>query len=297
MAADTLERLGDQARRLRHQGQQPQSARRRDGGDRPWRRGKCRAQADGAAGDRQVRSAGCRRRAQLCLGRAGRTRAAISPRARASSTQSNKSRRCSIEPYAARARREYESVSARDRTGDIDTQVAKISDLKALCGSIEANLQTSLTGQEGLRRTAGDWKTLSGAPVTDRWPHPHRPLRRARPRILHRPRLRGRTHLRSARRGRQAGPLRLDRRGRALRRPRRPLSRRQCPGDRLFDRRLATLFRAESDQLADRRGAAAARAPSSSSCSTRISSPATKVLSQAFARRRSAPNSTSGSPA
>ena len=54
----------DQARRLCHQGQQPQGARRRDGGDRPRRRGERRAAADGAARDRQARPARPRGRAR-----------------------------------------------------------------------------------------------------------------------------------------------------------------------------------------------------------------------------------------
>ena len=75
MAADCLEALGITARRLRHQGQQPQGARRRDGGDRPRRRGKRRAAADGHARDRQARSARRRRRALVAWGRAqGRER-------------------------------------------------------------------------------------------------------------------------------------------------------------------------------------------------------------------------------
>ena len=52
MAADTLERLGIKRGDLRHQGQQSQGARRRNGGHRPWRRRERGTQAHGAAGDR-----------------------------------------------------------------------------------------------------------------------------------------------------------------------------------------------------------------------------------------------------
>ena len=55
MAADNAGGAGHRARRLRHQGQQPQGVGRCDGGDRPWRRGKRRAAARRAAGDGQVR--------------------------------------------------------------------------------------------------------------------------------------------------------------------------------------------------------------------------------------------------
>ncbi len=71
MAADTLERARHRARRLRHQGQQPQGARRGDGGDRARRAGERGPAAHRAAGDgqvRQVRRGGrapaARRRAQ-----------------------------------------------------------------------------------------------------------------------------------------------------------------------------------------------------------------------------------------
>ena len=72
------------ARRLCDQGQQPQGARRRDGGDRPRRRRECRAAADRAARDRQARQVWARRAcaaAWLGAGTAARTRAAISRRA------------------------------------------------------------------------------------------------------------------------------------------------------------------------------------------------------------------------
>ena len=54
MAADTMEALGI-AGPLRGEGEQPQGARRRAGGDRTWRRGKCRTAAHGAARHRQAR--------------------------------------------------------------------------------------------------------------------------------------------------------------------------------------------------------------------------------------------------
>ena len=60
--------VGHSARLVCGEGEQPQGARRRDGGDRPWRRGECGQAADGAARDRQVRSAWAWRRATL-LGR------------------------------------------------------------------------------------------------------------------------------------------------------------------------------------------------------------------------------------
>ena len=75
MAADTMEALGFERGAVRHQGQQPQGARRRDGGDRARRRGECRAAADGAARDRQAGPAWRRRRARSCSARAqGRER-------------------------------------------------------------------------------------------------------------------------------------------------------------------------------------------------------------------------------
>ena len=89
--------------------------------------------------------------------------------------------------------------------------------------------------------------------------HSIRPFRRARARILHRPRFRSRAHLRDARRGRQADPLRLGRRRRALRRARRALPRRTGPGDRLLDRRLAAARGAARDQKPDRRFRRSAR--------------------------------------
>ena len=56
MAADTMEALGHSARQLCGEGEQPQGARWRDGGDWHWRRGKCGEAAYGAACDRQVGS-------------------------------------------------------------------------------------------------------------------------------------------------------------------------------------------------------------------------------------------------
>ena len=69
MAADTLEKLGIRARRLLHQGQQPQDARRRDGGDRPRRAGGRRPPPRGAARHRQARPARAGRRARCCSAR------------------------------------------------------------------------------------------------------------------------------------------------------------------------------------------------------------------------------------
>ena len=86
-----------------------------------------------------------------------------------------------------------------------------------------------------------------------------RPLRRARPRILHRPGFRGGADLRDARRRRQADPLRLGRRRRALRRARGALPRRAGSGDRLLDRRVAAARGAAGDQQPDRRGGAKRR--------------------------------------
>ena len=88
--------------------------------------------------------------------------------------------------------------------------------------------------------------------------HPHRPLGRARARILHRPGLRGRADVRDAGRGRQADPVRLGRRRRALRRAGGAVSRRAGSGDRLFDRRLAPLGGVARDQEPDRRGGGSA---------------------------------------
>ncbi len=85
----------DPARRVRHQGQQPQGARRRDGGDRPRRRRRTRAAADGAARHRQARPARAGGRAGCCWARGGGTRAAISPRARGYERQIARSSTCS----------------------------------------------------------------------------------------------------------------------------------------------------------------------------------------------------------
>ena len=63
MMADTLERLGHPRGAVRGQGQQPEGARRRDGGDRARRRRQGRAAADRAARHRQARPARRRRRA------------------------------------------------------------------------------------------------------------------------------------------------------------------------------------------------------------------------------------------
>ena len=84
MAADCLEALGDQARRLRHQGQQPQGARRRDGGDRPWRRSERRAAAGRAARHRQARPARRRGRAGAARRRAQGRERRLHERARGS---------------------------------------------------------------------------------------------------------------------------------------------------------------------------------------------------------------------
>ena len=66
---------GHQARRLCDPRQQPQGARRRDGGDRHRRRGARRDAADGAAGDRQARQVRRRGRARTAgRGAQGRER-------------------------------------------------------------------------------------------------------------------------------------------------------------------------------------------------------------------------------
>ena len=72
---------GHSARQLCGEGEQPQGARRRDGGDRTWRRGERRQAAHRAARDRQVGPARRRTACASCSARAARTRAAISPRA------------------------------------------------------------------------------------------------------------------------------------------------------------------------------------------------------------------------
>ena len=87
MAADTLERGRHPARRLRHQGQQPQGARRGDGGDRPRRRRQGRAAAHRAARDRQVGSAWVLKASGNCSGRDARTRAVISRKVPASTEE------------------------------------------------------------------------------------------------------------------------------------------------------------------------------------------------------------------
>ena len=66
------------------------------------------------------------------------------------------------------------------------------------------------------RRAARRSATLVDARRLRRGPHPHRSVRRARPRILHRPGLRGRAACRDQGREGPAGALRLGRRRRAL---------------------------------------------------------------------------------
>ena len=82
MAADCLESAGDCARRLRDQGQQPQGARRGDGGDRAWRRRERRAAADGSCARSTSSTGSASKGCARCLGPGARTRAAISRRAR-----------------------------------------------------------------------------------------------------------------------------------------------------------------------------------------------------------------------
>ena len=98
-------------------------------------------------------------------------------------------------------------------------------------------------------------------------------------------------------RGRPAGPLRLGRRRRALRRARRALSRGAGSGDRLFDRRLAPARGVARDQEPDRRRGSRRPAPSSCSRSTATRSrwPTTSASSRACAAPASRPNSISGS--
>ena len=81
MAADTMERLGIQARRVCREGEQPQGARWRSGVRWTRRRRKCRKAAHGVARDRQARPAWRRGRAATCSAKAARTKAATSPRA------------------------------------------------------------------------------------------------------------------------------------------------------------------------------------------------------------------------
>ena len=85
MAADTMEAARHPARLLCRRGQQPQGARRRDGGDRPRRRRECRPPPHRAARHRQARQARAGGRARCCSAPAARTRAATSPRAPGSS--------------------------------------------------------------------------------------------------------------------------------------------------------------------------------------------------------------------
>ena len=72
-----------------------------------------------------------------------------------------------IEPSAARARREYESVRREIQTGDMDAQIAEDIRFEGVMGGIEANLQTSLTGQEGLRELQEIWKIIRSAGYND----------------------------------------------------------------------------------------------------------------------------------
>ena len=111
-----------------------------------------------------------------------------------------------------------------------------------------ARRQSSKEGFDELDRSRLLWRG-----GLRRGPHPHRPLRRPRPRILHRPRLRGRTDLRDAKTRTAADPLRLGRRRRALRRAGGALSRRAGSGDRLLDRHLAPAGGAAGDRQSDRR--------------------------------------------
>ena len=136
------------------------------------------------------------------------------------------------------------AIGAETRYGSIDTMAG-----------VRANAENAKALEELEARS----QSLFAAAGYGHRSHPDRSLRRARARILHRPRLRGRADLRGQGRGRPAGPLRLGRRRRALRRARRPLPRRAGSRDRLFDRRLAPARGFAGDQEPDRRGGRDAR--------------------------------------
>ena len=90
LAADTLEALGIKRGDYVDQGQQPQGARWRAGGDRARRRGECRQAADRPSRNRQAGSAGRGRCRSAAWARGAKTRAATSPRVPGSRAQSSR---------------------------------------------------------------------------------------------------------------------------------------------------------------------------------------------------------------
>ncbi|HUI19826.1 MAG TPA: histidine--tRNA ligase [Methylocella sp.] len=72
-----------------------------------------------------------------------------------------------IEGAAAQARREYESVRREVQIGDIDPQVAEDIRFEGVMGGVEANVQTSLTGLDGLRELREVWKLIRSAGYND----------------------------------------------------------------------------------------------------------------------------------
>ena len=224
MAADAHGAPRRQARRLRHQGQQPQGARRRAGSRGLEGEGRGaqklivlraidKLDRLGAEGVRMLLGAGRKDESGDFTKGADLSSAAIDR----------------ILAFTVRARRRQRHDAAAPRRGGRRKRARP----RRRRGTRRDGL--AVHGWRLRRRARGD-----------------RPLRRARPRILHRPRLRGRTHLPGEGRARPPDALRLGGRRRALRRPRRALPRRARARDRLLHRRVAPARRAAGDQVAHR---------------------------------------------
>ena len=193
-----------------------------------------------------------------------------------------------------RKRRFHQGRGPRTRGGDrararLSRTAARLEDNADARWSRSRLRSPSSADRRSWRRGAARDRRAGARRRLWRGPRPSRPLRRPRPRILHRPGVRGRADLRDARRGRQADPLRLGRRRRALRRAGGALSRRAGSGDRLLDRHLAPARGAAGDRQSDRRRRREARAGRRRSCSIATTWPTTSASSRACARRGSPP--------
>ena len=181
------------------------------GGDR-----ECRPPADGAARHRQARQVRRRKACACCsapaAGTAARKARAISRRAQGWMTdQLSVVRSLVIQLDCLRS---TDAPAVREAYGgdrSANSQDASVSFTASW--SNPRNVTMSLTASEELERYQRTWSLPAG---TGTRPHPYRPLRRARPRILHRPGLRGRTAGRNPQRGGKDRALRLGRRRRAL---------------------------------------------------------------------------------
>ena len=207
MAADTMEALGFERGAVRHQGEQPEGSRWRDGGDRARRRGECRAAASrccgrstswiGSAseGVRQLLGAGTQGRERgFHEGRRARRDAGRSRIAGRSFDVDAPSRR---DDPASRSVMQHQ----RSRLDSVQTSAsdAKLADERIGRRGSTSSCRSSAVELLAMARSSRD-----------------RSLGRPRPRILHRPGLRGAADLRGAEREGRACRVRLGRRGRAL---------------------------------------------------------------------------------